>query len=69
MLVGHELKKLGKEYPELELASIEVAFDYKLAWSEGIRMFPALKIEKDILSGVFLTRKAIRKFIEDHLHQ
>ncbi len=69
MFVGHELKNLEKEYPELDLASIEVTFDYKLAWSEGIRMFPALKIEKDILSGVFLTRKAIRKFVEDHLHQ
>lgn len=68
MFVGHELKKLKKEHPELEVEAIEVTCDYKRTWRDGIRMFPALKIEEDIISGVILTREAIRKFVENHLH-
>lgn len=51
----------------MELDAIDVTFNYKRAMGEGIRMFPALKIEGDILSGVIIGRKAIRTFIENHL--
>lgn len=69
MFVGHELKKLKKEHPELEVDAIEVALDYKRTRRDGIGMFPALKIEEDVLSGIFLSRGAIRTFIENHLYK
>ncbi len=67
MFVGHELKKLQKEHPEIELDAIDVTFHYKRAMDEGIRMFPALKIEGEILAGFILSRQAIRTFVESHL--
>ena len=69
MFVGHELKKLKKEHPELEVDAIEVALDYKRARRNGIRMFPALKVDEDILSGILLSRGAVRTFIEAHLYR
>ncbi|MCD6526530.1 MAG: hypothetical protein J7K75_06040 [Desulfuromonas sp.] len=35
-------------------------------WNAGIRMFPALKIGDDILSGVTLNEEKIREFINQH---
>jgi len=67
MFVGHELNKLKKEHPELEVDAIEVTLNYKRAWKDGIRVFPALKIDEETLSGMILSRDAIRTFIEKHL--
>jgi len=67
MFVGHELKKLKKEHPELEVDAIEVTLNYKRAWKDGIRVFPALNIDEETLSGMILSRDAIRTFIEKHL--
>ncbi|MFK5951491.1 MAG: hypothetical protein QM498_00420 [Desulfobacterium sp.] len=58
---------MKKEYPGIELETIEVAYGFKRAWKDGVRIFPALKINDDILSGVILTRRAVRKFVEKHL--
>ena len=68
MFVGYELKKLKKEYPEIELESIEVTTDFKRTWNDGIKIFPALKIENEILSGLILTPRRIRKFVQSHLN-
>lgn len=68
MFVGYELKKLKKEHPKIEVEPIEVTSDFKQAWKDGIRMFPALKIGKDVLSGLILTPGTVREFVETHLH-
>ncbi|BCS98950.1 hypothetical protein DSLASN_45820 [Desulfoluna limicola] len=67
MFVGHELNKLKEENPELEVDAIEVTLNYRRAWKDGIRVFPALRIDKETLSGMILSRNAIRSFIEKHL--
>ena len=67
MFVGHELKKLKKEYPEIELEPVEVTTDFKRTWNDGIKIFPALKIENEILSGLILTPGRIRRFVQAHL--
>ena len=68
MFVGYELKKLKTQYPEIEVETIEVLFDFKRAWKDGIRIFPAVKIGKDMLAGLILSPKAVREFVETRLH-
>ena len=69
MVVGNELKKLKEEFPDLDFDNIEVSRDYKRAWNDGIRMFPALKIDDDVLSGFILTPGKVRVFIKKHLEE
>ena len=67
MFVGNELKKLKEKHPEVEVDPIEVTFDLMRVWKDRVRMFPALKIENDILSGIILGPESIRNFVENHL--
>ena len=64
MMVDRELTKLQKQDPDLEVIKIDVVTHPLTAWKEGVRMFPALKFGDKILSGVFLSGKEIRKFID-----
>ena len=68
MLVGHELEKIKAEHPDLEVIPIEITTYIGRALKAGIRGFPALKIEDDILVGFILTPKAVRQFVEKHLN-
>ena len=50
----------------MEIEKIDVVSHPLKAWSNGIRIFPALKIGDDILSGIFLSRKRMETFIKIH---
>jgi glutaredoxin len=49
----------------IELEEIDVFSHPLRTWSDGIRIFPALKINERILSGVFLGRQKIQAFINE----
>ena len=51
---------------KIEIEEIDVVAHPLRTWSDGIRIFPALKTDTTILSGIFLSRKKIATFIEDH---
>ncbi|MBW2185682.1 MAG: hypothetical protein JRG71_04520 [Deltaproteobacteria bacterium] len=62
-----KVQNVLKDHPEITLKTIEVTTNIKQTWSAGIRMFPALKIGDDILSGVLLSEDKIRTFVEQHV--
>lgn len=49
------------------MEKIEVTFNLMRAWSDGIRMFPALKIGNDMISGLIISREKVREFVEAHI--
>jgi glutaredoxin len=49
-----------------EIEEIDVVAHPLKTWSDGIRIFPALKIDDAIFSGIFLSRKKMETFIKDH---
>lgn len=55
-----------KDYPDITLETIEVLTNARKTLKAGIRMFPALKIGDDIISGVLLSEDKIRTFVEQH---
>jgi len=61
-----KVQNIVKDHPEITLTTIEVTTHIKQTWTAGIRMFPALKIDNDILAGVFLSEDKIRTFVEQH---
>jgi len=50
---------------EIELEEIDVIAHPLRTWRDGIRIFPALKIGKRTLSGIFLGRKILQAFINE----
>jgi hypothetical protein len=65
--VGNELRRFQEEHPELEIEHVEVTIHPLRTWKDGIRVFPALKIGDDVLSGVIVTGERARRFLVDHL--
>jgi glutaredoxin len=51
---------------KIEIAEIDVVAHPLKTWSDGIRIFPALKIGDAILSGIFLSQRKVETFIKDH---
>lgn len=68
LYVGRVLRKLAAHQPRIELELIEVTTNPERSRAAGIRTVPTLKIGNDLLSGLILTPRKIRRFIEDHLH-
>jgi hypothetical protein len=50
-------------HPHLEIEEVELLISPLRTWRDGIKMVPALKVGDSILSGVYLSEKAIRDFI------
>ena len=49
----------------MEIEEINILAHPLKTWSDGIRLFPALKIDDSILSGVFLGREKMESFINE----
>ncbi len=62
-LTGRALVRLRREYPELEIETVEVSRDPLRAWQDGVRMLPAVCREGKLLTGLFLTDEALRDFL------
>lgn len=57
------LKKLAADDPSLLVEEVDILAAPRRAWRDGIRMIPALKDGNRLLSGLFLSEKAIADFI------
>lgn len=65
LYAGRVLKKLRKEYPELEIETVEISLNLSRARREKIRAIPTLKMGENRLSGLLLTPGRIRRFLAE----
>ncbi len=63
-LARKALFELTAEKSNLEIEEVDILSHPLRTWKDGIRLIPALKIEKKLLSGVFLSRQEISGFID-----
>jgi len=63
LLVARELKKLRRQFPHLEIETIEVATNLNRVREAKIRTIPALKVGDATLTGLLLTPAKIRRFL------
>ena len=61
----HLQELLGPTYPQT-ITEINVLTQPAKAVKDKVRLVPALKIDNDLLSGVFLSRQSIKEFLEKH---
>ncbi len=66
--VTRELKKLEKEFPELEIKHIEVLSNMSYSKDNKVRTLPTVKIGDAVIGG-FLSGHKVRKFILSHLQK
>lgn len=59
------LMELLNNRKEIELEEIDVFRHPFRAWTDGIRMFPAVKIEEKVVSGFFLGKEKLQKIIDE----
>ena len=62
-VAGKHLQALCATYSHLQVEEIEILTSPLRAWRDGVRMIPALKIGKSILSGAYLSKTAITSFV------
>lgn len=67
LFVSRTLKQIVAGSPHIELEIIEVATNLARSRKNKIKTVPAIKINTDILTGLILTPRMIRRFIEEHL--
>ena len=67
LLVSRILKKIVADSPHLELETIEVATHLTRTRLAGINTVPAIRVGSSTLTGLILTPRKIRCFIEQHL--
>lgn len=63
LFVAHQLKRLQREFPHLEIETIEVATNLTRTREAKIRTVPALKVGEAKLTGILLTPAKIRRFL------
>lgn len=69
LIVSHQLKKLQSRMPNLTIEIIEIVTNPDRAREAGIRTIPALKVEDEILTGLFITPAKIKSFLSRHMKQ
>jgi len=62
-LAGRALARLAREYPELEIETVEITRDPHRARQDGVRMLPAIRRDGELLTGLLLTERVLRKFL------
>jgi hypothetical protein len=63
LYVAHELKRLQREFPHLEIETIEVAANLGRVREASIRTVPTIKVGEARLTGILLTPAKIRRFL------
>ncbi|MEN8190049.1 MAG: hypothetical protein ABFS19_09405 [Thermodesulfobacteriota bacterium] len=58
------LDELKAHYPDMEIEEVDIMTNPARSLRDGVRMIPCLKSENDQLSGIFLSRAAIEKFLK-----
>ena len=60
------LLQITGDNPEIQIEEVDILGSPQRCLQDGIRMVPALVIGDDKLSGAFLSKKAIKAFINHH---
>lgn len=63
-LASRALARALEDYPHIEIEKIEFLTNRPAAKSAGVRSFPALVSGEKILTGILLTEKNIREFLD-----
>jgi len=65
-LARRYLLEIIKDNPDIEIEEVDILGSPQRCMQDKIRMVPALVIDRDKLSGIFLSKKAIKAFITRH---
>jgi len=60
------LLQIVEDTPDIQIEEVDILGSPQRCLQDGIRMVPALVINGDKLSGIFLSKKAIQSFITLH---
>lgn len=63
LYVARELRRLQREFPHLEIETIEVATNLSRVREAKVRTVPALRVGNAVLTGLLLTPGKIRRFL------
>jgi hypothetical protein len=69
MIVGRELAKLEKEFPQLLIKKIDILTHPVQAMQEGVKMIPTLIAGEKRLSGFLLSSQELRSFVTNMLKE
>jgi hypothetical protein len=58
-----------RQQPGITVNEIDILSSPRATWKAGIRMIPAIQIEGEVLSSLYLNRKAITRFVSERLQQ
>ena len=62
-LAKKHLLAVCSAHPHLEVEEVELVTSPLRTWRDGIKMVPALKVGDNVLSDLYLSKKAITDFI------
>lgn len=61
------LQKLVMNYSDAELEEVDVVTNFKKAAADGIKLFPAIRIDNQKLAGIILSTNKIESFLNRNL--
>ena len=64
-MARRSLKEICNSDEQFEIEEIDILQQPKRTWQAGIRMIPALQVDNEILSGAYLTKLQILRFIQE----
>ena len=64
-IAGRSLAQLRDEFPDVVLEEVEYLANLRRARAEGVRTIPALVSGERALSGFYLTKRSIRRFLAE----
>lgn len=64
MMVSRVLNKLKQERGDIEIHEVDILLHPRTAIKEGITMIPTLVMNDKKISGLFLSEKKIREFLQ-----
>lgn len=62
--VGLSLRQLQAEFPGVSIEKVEIVTNLRRSRRDGVASIPTLVAGEHRLSGVYLTKKRIREFLE-----
>ena len=64
-LASRHLRALTAGHPQLRVEEKEILSDWRGATEAGIGMIPAIRVDTRVLSGIYLSRTAIARFLKE----
>lgn len=66
-LAKKSLLKIAKENPDIHIQEVDILTSPATAWRDGIKMIPAIKIDEELLSSLYLSPRKIEDFVSSCL--